>query len=97
MSPHCRALIILVESRLIMCDRDEPKASAWNRKSIWLLKFFAIVVPFVEAAFIFLPPADESTFVFHNIFALVPINIHPIFCFAILPAKPSKPVLHCAF
>jgi hypothetical protein len=92
MSPHCRALIVLVECGLVMCDKDK-----WKDRSVWLWEFITIVVPFVEAMFILFPPVDKFLSVFHNIFALMPINIHSVFCFAISPAKLSKPAPYRAF
>jgi len=54
-----------------MHDRDELNSG-------WPQKFITIIVPFLEALFIFFPAADKSTTIFHNIISLVAINIHSI-------------------
>ena len=80
------ALIVLVEGRLIMCDRDKSKTAAWDRKSVWLWELDAIIVPFMEATFVFFPAADKSMMIFHHIVPFVAINIHSVFQLPIPPA-----------
>jgi len=88
-NPSSVSLIILIESGLIMCDRDELKATAWDLKAIWPQEFDAIIVPFLEATFVFFPVADKSTTIFHNIVSFMAIDIHAISHLPIPPAKSS--------
>ena len=88
-NPSSVSLIILIESGLIMCDRDELKATAWDLKAIWPQELVAIIVLFMEVMFIFFLAADELMMILHNIIPFMAINIHAIFCLLILPAKSS--------
>ena len=77
-----------------MGDKDEAKAAfkstirTENRKTLWVWKWFAIIVIQVEALFILLPPLDKSLAIVDNIFTLMPINIHALSRLTILPVKP---------
>jgi hypothetical protein len=88
----CRgALVILVESRLVMCDKDESRWTdhAWDWQAVWPREFVAIVVPFMETRFVLFPAADESAAIFNNVVPLMTINIHSIRGLPVLPAKSS--------
>jgi len=89
MNPSGVTLVVLIESQLVVCDGDESKARVWDRKAVWPRELVAIIVPFMEATFIFFPAADESMTILHNIVPFMAINIHAIFCLPILPAKSS--------
>jgi len=88
-NPSGVMLVVLIESRLVVCDGDESKARVWDRKAIWPRELVAIIVPFMEATFIFFPVADKLMMILHNIIPFMAINIHAIFCLPILPAKSS--------
>jgi hypothetical protein len=48
-------------------------------------EFVTIVVPNVEVPFILLESINKSVSIFHHIFMLVAIDIHPILLFSIFP------------
>ena len=74
MCPVGLPLIILVECRFVVCDKNEMRV---NARADGMRKGIAIVVPLIEACFIFLPACNERILIFHHILSLMTINIHP--------------------
>jgi hypothetical protein len=81
-----------------MCYEDEAETTKgsmglWHSKACWVWKFVPIVVPNMEAPLVLLKSINKFLSVFHNIFKLVAINIHPIPLLSILPPKSGQPAM----
>lgn len=67
----------------------------WHVKASGL-EFIPIIVPNMETLLVLLKLINKFLMVFHNVFALMAIDIHPIPLLSILPSKFRQPAVWCA-
>ena len=92
MCPVGLPLIILVECQFVACDKNEMRV---NARADGMRKGIAIVVPLIEACFIFLPACNKHILIFHHILLLMTINIHPTLFLFISPVQFLQPIPGC--
>ena len=87
MAPASRPFVILEEDGLIMSDENEGTQIGQTRKGI------PIIVPKLKSHFISRPSMNEGLSIGHDVVSLVPVNIHSVFLFAVVPFQSCKPPL----
>ena len=82
-----------------MCYKDEAEmargpVSFWHGETSGT-EFIPIIAPNMEVLLVLVESFDKIVSIFHNIFTLVPVNIHSILLFSVLPPKFGQPMVCC--
>jgi hypothetical protein len=65
----------------------------WHSEACRAWEFIPIVVPNMEVSLVLLKSINKFLSVFHDIFTLMAVDIHPIPLLSVLPPKFGQPVV----
>lgn len=88
MAPGSRPFVVLKEHRLVVCDKNKGTRKGATER-------IRIVVQKWESRFVICPSMNERVSIGHDVVSLMPINIHPVFFFAVAILQLCKISLCC--
>jgi hypothetical protein len=65
----------------------------WHSETCRVWEFIPVIVPNMEVSLVLLKSSNKFLSVFHNVFMLVAVDIHPIPLLSVLPPKFGQPAV----